>query len=100
VYIFNITFVVDKGLEAPFLGHLKEVVAPLIDSSELTIGTKTLQLLTEIDQASVTFTQQIFFADAADCLEFENRFLDKIWEKLNEKMINNYLTFSTLLQEV
>jgi hypothetical protein len=100
MFIYNITLSVEKDRKIEFARQLKRTVQPLIVESNLSIGSKILYLLTEVDNAGDTFALQVYFADSEDCQSFENNIADNIYALLDKDFKGSYVYFTTLLEEI
>ena len=97
--IYNITYNINYDAEKEWLLYMKTTHIPSILDSTLPLECKLLRLLTEIENAGSTYTNQYLFRTMEDFLAYQTHFQAEAQERLHALFNGKYVSFRTLLEE-
>lgn len=98
--LYNITMSVDPQIEREFLRWMKTEHMPAVMNTGLPAEKNVLRLLTEVDNAGVTYTFQYWFQTMEDFVTYQSLHQPTLQQQVADRYATQYVSFRTLLEEV
>lgn len=98
--LYNVTFGVDKQIEAEWIAWMKANYIPAMMETGLFVSYKMYKVLTHDDETSVSYSVQCFSDTIEKVLNYLNEFAPKITEAHRLQFKDRHVAFNTLLDEI
>ena len=98
--LYNLTINIDKDSEREWLNWMRFEHLPEVMATGLPQHYKILHLLTEVENGGETYTFQLTFKGRIDYFKFQKIHSDGLLEKIQQRYMNKYVLFQSLLEEV
>lgn len=98
--LYNTTYSVAVEAGSDWLHWMKTAQLPAIMDTNLPVGHRVLQLLTEIDNGGVTYSVQLDFSTMADYETYQTQHANAMERQIQHRFGGQYVSFDTLLEEV
>jgi len=98
--LYNVTFGIDKNVEADWITWMKDTYVPAIMETTLFIDYKFYKVLTHDDETSVSYSLQCFADNIDSIVKYLNEFAPALVEAHRLKFKDQHAAFNTLLEEI
>jgi hypothetical protein len=98
--LYNLTINIDKAAEREWLNWMRFEYLPEVMDTELPLSYKILRLLTEVENGGETYTFQFSFKNRISYFRFQKLHSDELLDKIQQRYMNKYVMFQSLLEEV
>lgn len=98
--LYNVTFGIDKQIEAEWIDWMKANYIPAIIETGLFFDYKMYKVLTHDDETSVSYSVQCFSASIEQVLKYLNEFAPALVEAHRLRFKDQHVAFNTLLDEI
>lgn len=98
--LYNITFGIDKEIEAEWIGWIKANYIAGIMQTGLFTEYKMYKVLSHEDETSVSYSIQVFAPTIEHVLTYLNEHSPQLVNAHREKFKDKHVAFNTLLDEV
>lgn len=98
--LYNVTFGIDKGIEAEWISWMKTHYLRSMMQTGLFIEFKMYKVLTHDDESSTSYSVQCFANSIEDVLTYLNKHAPQLTELHREKFKDKHVAFNTLLEEI
>lgn len=98
--LYNITVGIDKEIEEEWKVWIREVYLAAVMKTELFIEYKIYKVLTHDDEASASYSIQLFSASIENVVLYLEKYAPLVVEEQRQRFPNRHVVFNTLLEEI